>query len=127
MTELSEYFDVGAVDGTVNLNPESKNKLNEWISAGEKNSAFLRLTWTKPQAVSKVWLFDLPDLNAQITSGLLVFSDGSTIKVSALPNDAHSAKEIKFPTKKITWLAFFVNSVSATTKNVGLAEIAVFK
>lgn len=127
MTELSEYFGVGAVDGIVNLNAESKNKSNEWISDGEKKSAFLRLSWTKPQDVSKVWLFDLPDLNTQITSGLLVFSDGSTIKVSALPNDAESAKEIKFPTKRITWLAFFVNSVSATTENVGLAEIAVFK
>jgi hypothetical protein len=125
MTELSEYFGVGAVDGIVN--PESKNKLNDWISDGEKTSAFLRLTWPKPQDVSKVLLFDLPDLTAQITSGLLVFSDGSTIKVSALPNDAHSAKEIKFPTKKITWLAFFVNGVSATTENVGLSEIAVFK
>ena len=127
MTELSEYFGIGAVDGIVNLNPESKNKLNEWISDGEKTSAFLRLTWPKPQDVSKVLLFDLPDLNAQITSGLLVFSDGSTIKVSGLPNNAESAKEIKFPAKKITWLAFFVNSVSATTENVGLAEIAVFK
>lgn len=87
----------------------------------------MRLSWTKPQDVSKIWLFDLPDLNTQITSGLLVFSDGSAIKISALPNGAESAKEIKFPTKSITWLAFFVNGVSETTKNAGLSEIAVFK
>ena len=125
MTELSEYFGDGAVDGIVDQ--ESKYKLNEWVSDGEKNTAFLRLTWQNPETISKVWLFDRPGLKDQITSCMLVFSDGSTIKVSALPNDARSAKEIKFPAKTVSWLAFFINSVSATTKNVGLAEIAVFK
>ena len=125
MTELPEYFGEGAVDGVVD--PESKNKLNEWVSDGEKNSAFIRLNWKELQKISEIWLFDRPDLKNQITSGMLVFSDGSTIKVSALPNDALSAKEIKFPAKSVKWLAFIVDSVSPTTTNVGLAEIAVFK
>ncbi len=125
MTELPQYFGRGAVDGVVG--PESKNKLNQWVSDGETNTAMIRLNWKEPQRISRIWLFDRPDLKDQITSGMLVFSDGSTIKVSALPNDARSAKEIIFPAKKITWLAFFVASVSETTKNVGLAEIAVFK
>jgi hypothetical protein len=124
-TELIEYFGEGAVDGTVDY--ESKSKLNEWISDEEKSTAFLRLTWEKPEKISKVWLFDRPDLKEQITSGMLVFSDGSTIKVSALPNDARSCKEIKFPVKTVSWLAFIITGVSETTKNVGLAEIAVFK
>jgi hypothetical protein len=58
---------------------------------------------------------------------MLVFSDGSTIKVSELPNDARSCKEIVFPEKTVTWLAFIITGVSETTRNVGLAEIAVFK
>ena len=124
-TELIEYFGEGATDGIVD--PQSKNKLAEWVSDGEKNTAFLRLTWKTPQEVSRVWLFDRPDLKNQITSGMLVFSDGSSVKISALPNDASSAKEIQFPAKKITWLALIVNSVSQTTSNAGLAEIAVFK
>ncbi len=125
MTELPEYFGEGAADGVVDL--KSNNKLNEWVSDGEKNTAFLRLKWKNPQKISKIWLFDSPDLRNQITSGMLVFSDGSTIKVSSLPNDARSAREIKFPLKSVTWLAFIVDSVSSTTTNVGLAEIAVFK
>jgi hypothetical protein len=124
MTELHQYFGEGAVDGIVG--DGSKNALNEWVSDGETNTAFIRLNWKEPQHVSKVWLFDLPNLKDQITSGMLVFSDGSTISVSALPNDAASAKEILFPEKKINWMAFIVNSVSETTSNAGLSEIAVF-
>ncbi len=124
-TELIEYFGEGAIDGVVD--PESKNKLNEWISDGEKNSAFIRLIWEKPEKISKVWLFDNPDPKDQITSGMLVFSDGSTISVSELPDDARSGKEVKFPEKDVTWLAFIVTGVSPTTTSAGLAEIAVFK
>jgi len=125
MTELHQYFGAGAVDGVVD--PESKNTLNEWVSDGETNTAFIRLNWKEPQRISTIWLFDRPDPKNQVTSGMLVFSDGSTIRVSALPNDARSAKEIAFPEKKVIWMAFIINSVSATTTNAGLAEIAVFK
>ena len=124
-TELIEYFGEGAIDGVVDL--ESKNKLNEWISDEEQSSAFLRLTWENPERISRVWLFDRPDLKDQVTSGMLVFSDGSTIKVSELPNDATSCKEITFPEKTVTWLAFIITGVSPSTTNAGLAEIAVFR
>lgn len=124
-TELIIYFGEGAIDGVVD--PESKNKLNEWISDEETSTAFVRLTWENPEKISKVWLFDRPDLKDQITSGKLIFSDGSTIQVSELTNDARSCKEIAFPEKTVTWLAFIITGVSKTTKNAGLAEIAVFK
>jgi hypothetical protein len=124
-TEIIEYFGQGAIDGTVD--PDSKNKLNEWISDEETSTAFVRLTWENPEKISKVWLFDSPDLKAQITSGMLAFSDGSSIQVSELPKDTRSCKEIVFPEKTVTWLAFIVTGVSKTTKSVGLAEIAVFK
>jgi hypothetical protein len=125
MTELHQYFGEGAIDGVIDL--KSENTLNEWVSEEETNTAFIRLNWKEPQKVSKIWLFDRPDLKNQVTSGILVFSDGSTIKVSALPNDARFAKEIEFPGKNVTWLAFIINKVSVTTTNTGLAEIAVFK
>ncbi len=123
-TELAEYIGEGAADGVVD--PESKNSLNEWVSDGEKNTAFLRLTWAKEEKVKKVWIFDRPHLKDQVISGLLVFSDGSTIKVSKLPNDGKSCKEIVFPVKKITWMSFIIDQVSSSTQNTGLAEIAVF-
>jgi len=86
----------------------------------------IRLNWNSPEKVSMVWLFDNPGLNDQITSGMLVFSDGSTINVGELPNDARSCKQIVFDEKEISWIAFLVTSVSETTRNAGLAEFAVF-
>jgi hypothetical protein len=123
-SELITYFGEGAVDGIIPDGEALKTK--EWVSDGEKGTAMIRLNWKQPEKVSKVWLFDRPNLKDQITSGMLVFSDGSTINVSELPNDAKSCKEISFTEKTITWMAFFVNSVSASTTNTGLAEIAVF-
>lgn len=124
LTKLPQYFGEGAVDGVI----EYKNEINqhEWISQ-EKSTAMIRLNWDEAVTISKVWLFDLPDLKDQVLSGLLVFSDGSSLRVGELPNDARLAREISFPAKKITWLAFIIDSVSQETRNAGLAEIAVFK
>ena len=126
-SELITYFGEGAVDGIVpNSEAPGSYRVNEWVTEGEKGSAMIRLNWNQPEKISRVWLFDRPNLKDQVTSGMLVFSDGSTIQVGELPNDAKSCKEIAFPEKTVTWAAFFVNTVSPTTSNVGLAEFAVF-
>ena len=77
LTEVVQFFGEGAVDGVVD--PEGKNKPNEWISDGERDPAFMRLLWSKPVKISCIWLFDQPDLKYHVTSGMIVFSDGSTI------------------------------------------------
>lgn len=124
MTELPQYFGEGAVDGVI----EYKDEINshEWVSQ-EKSTAMIRLSWDRPETVSKVWLFDLPNLKDHVLSGVLVFSDGTSLRVDELPNDAKSAREISLPAKKISWLAFIIDSVSKETRNAGLAEIAVFR
>ncbi|MBC7364757.1 MAG: hypothetical protein H5U07_09530 [Candidatus Aminicenantes bacterium] len=124
MTEIPQFFGEGAVDGVI----EYKDEINrhEWVSQ-EKSTAVIRLSWDQPETISKIWLFDLPNLKDHVLSGLLVFSDGSSVRVGELPNDARSAREISFPPKKISWLSFIIDSVSKETRNAGLAEIAVFK
>lgn len=62
-----------------------------------------------------------------ILSGVLLFSDGSAVKVGELPNDARSARGITFPFKTVSWVVFAVDTVFKETDNVGLAEIAVFE
>ena len=94
---------------------------------GKINGGNSSLSWDQPETISKVWLFDLPNLKDHVLSGLLVFSDGSSLRVEELPNEARAAREISFRPKKITWLAFIIDSVSKETRNAGLAEIAVFK
>jgi len=125
-TELVDYFGEGAVDGIVDR--DRMDPKHEWASNGEKDSASIRLIWEKPEKIDRIWIFDRPGTrSSHITSGLLVFSDGSTIHVGELPENAGAAREISFPSKEVTWLAFLVDSVSKETSDAGLAEIAVFR
>jgi hypothetical protein len=124
-TELIEYFGEGAVDGIVD--PDEGINRHEWVSQGERETAMIRLSWDSPQTVRRVWLFDRPNPKDRILSGALLFSDGSAVKIGALPNDARSAREIVFPAKTVTWVVFAADTVSPETSNAGLAEIAVFR
>ena len=60
-------------------------------------------------------------------SGLLVFSDGSTIQTGELPDDAREGLEVKFAPKRVKWLVFIPNDIKPSTQNIGLAEIGVFQ
>jgi hypothetical protein len=125
-SELPAYFGEGAVDGVVDR--QAPGSRHEWISDGEGGTAMIRLDWDAPEHVDRVWLFDRPDARAShITGGMLVFSDGSTIRVGDLPAGAAAAKEVSFAPKTIRWVAFLVESVSESTEDVGLAEFAVFR
>ena len=123
-TELIQYFGEGAVDGIVDLKDTISS--HAWVSLEERETAMLRLSWDSPQTVRRVWLFDLPNLKDHITSGVLLFSDGSSVKVGELPNDARSAREVAFPAKQVSWIVFAMDTVSKETRNSGLAEMAVF-
>jgi Domain of unknown function (DUF4214) len=57
---------------------------------------------------------------------LLTFSDGSSVSVPSLNNDG-SATMVTFAARSVTTLRFAVTSVSATTSNVGLAELEAYK
>ncbi len=120
-----DYQADGLVDGAVDGFPGDIH--HEWASNGEANTAMVRLTWTEPHPIDRVWLFDRPNDLDQITGGLLVFSDGTTLATGALPDDAKQGLEVGFPTKPVTWLAFLVTATKKGTPNVGLSEIAVFE
>ena len=79
-----------------------------------------------PRTVARIQLFDRPTELAQMTGGLLVFSDGTTIRVGALPDDARQGLEIRFPPKRVKWLLLAIDAVKPGTTNVGLSEMAVF-
>jgi len=120
-----DYSANGAVDGIVDGYPG--NITREWASKGEHDTAVLRLTWSEPQTIDRVWLFDRPNNLDQITSGMLVFSDGSTLTTGALPDDAKQGLEVSFPAKTVKWLAFLVTGAKPGSPNIGLSEIAVFR
>ena len=119
-----DYSVNGAVDGIVGGYPD--NTQNEWASNGEGDSAMIRLTWDSPQKINRIWLFDRPNNLDQITSGMILFDDGTTIKTGALPDDAKKGLEITFEPKTVKWLLFIVSTVKPNSPNIGLSEIAVF-
>jgi len=120
-----DYLAEGAVDGVVGGYPGETR--HEWASHGEKDTALLRLTWKSPQTINRVWLFDRPNLLDQVTSGMLVFSDGTTLSTGPLPDDARQGLEVSFPPKTVNWLVFVVTGVKQGSPNIGLSEIAVFR
>lgn len=120
-----DYSVAGLTDGMVDGYPGDIHR--EWCTAGERDTATIRLTWPEAQTIDRVWLFDRPNDLDQVRSGLLVFSDGTTIKTGELPDNARQGKEVRFPAKRVKWLVFIADGVKPSTQNIGLAELAVFE
>ena len=98
----------------------------EWASQGQGVGAWIRLTWQQPMRIESVRLHDRPNLNDWITGGTLTFSDGSTVVVGPLDNDARAGMTVNFSPRTATSVTFTVTSVGSNTTNVGLAEFLVF-
>lgn len=112
-----------AIDGVVDGYPG--NARHEWVTRREKNGAWIELRWPAPVTISRVVLFDRPNLDDQITAAVLRFSDGSSVAVPALANNG-AATEIPFTPRVVSSLHLTVTGTSPRTLNVGLAELQVF-
>ena len=97
----------------------------EWATVRGKAGSWLKLSWASPQTVNRIVLYDRPNLKDQITGGNIQFSDGSSIAIGPLNNEG-SPNTYLFSSRTVTSLQFNITSVSATTQNVGLAEIEVY-
>ena len=99
---------------------------HEWVTSGEKAGAWIQYAFAAPTALDGVTLFDRPNLADQITAATLVFSDGSTLPVGALPNNG-SGLTVRFPVRTTTSVRLDVTGVSGTTTAVGLAEFETWR
>ncbi|GAA1717807.1 hypothetical protein GCM10009745_78240 [Kribbella yunnanensis] len=111
------YAASAATDGVVN-----QWFAGEWGSNGEVNPK-LTLTWSVPQRLSQVILFDRSNLEDQTRGGTLTFSDGSKISLSGLDN-AGTGLVVNFPARTTTSVLF--ETVGGQGLNNGLAEIQAF-
>ena|GEM_PF-1447845 len=112
-----------AIDGVAQGYPADSTK--EWATSGGKAGSWIQLTWSGPQSMSKVVLYDRPNADDQITGGTLTFSDGSSVAVGSL-NNSGSATTVSFPARTATWVRLTVTTASSATANVGLAEFEVW-
>ncbi|HUX69868.1 MAG TPA: PIG-L family deacetylase [Cellulomonadaceae bacterium] len=112
-----------AVDGYALGEPSAHAR--EWATEGGRAGSWLRLDFPAPTTIDGVVLYDRPNLRDQITGGVLEFSDGSTVSLGALPNNG-SGLTVRFPARAVTSVRLLVTAVSATTTNVGLAEIETY-
>ena len=113
-----------AIDGAVGGYPG--NFSQEWATAGGGAGSWLKLTWSSAQTFDTIVLYDRPNGNDQITGGNITFSDGSQVNVGTLPNNG-AGSAITFAAKTVTSLQLNITSVSASTGNVGLAEIQIYQ
>ncbi len=112
-----------AVDGCIDGYPG--NYTCEWATNGQGAGAWLGLSWPSSYTVNQIVLYDRPNLNDQILSATITFSDGSSLPVGPLNNDG-TATTYTFPARTINGLTMTVTGVSSRTLNIGLAEIQVF-
>jgi LmbE family N-acetylglucosaminyl deacetylase len=113
-----------AIDGVLQ-GYENGDPTHEWASYREKAGAWIQLSWRRPQLVTRIVLHDRPNRSDQILSGTLLFSDGTTIPVGTLDNDG-TGVVFDFTAKSIKRVKLTVNSVSGSTRNVGLEEFEVY-
>ena len=113
-----------AIDGVIDGYPGDHTR--EWATNGGGAGSWLKLAWSSAQTFNTIVLYDRPNLSDQITGGNIKFSDGSSVTVPSLNNDG-SATTVSFAAKTVTSLKLNITAVSATTQNIGLAEIQVYK
>jgi alpha-glucosidase (family GH31 glycosyl hydrolase) len=121
----TQSFASAAIDSVVDGYPAAAD--HEWASNGELTGAWLQLNWKSPQTIDRIWLYDRPNTDDQVTSATITYSDGSSTTVGTLPNDGKTPLEVTFPSKTVSWLKITVTGTSKSTQNVGLSEVAVFK
>src|SRR5688572_4548912 len=110
-----------AIDGIVSGYPVDPTR--EWASIGQLGGAWIQLTWTSSQSITRVVLHDRINTEDQVLGGTLTFSDGSSITVGNLANDG-AAVQFDFAAKNVMWVRFTVTS--ARGGNIGLAEFEVY-
>lgn len=117
----TEQIGIKAIDGTADGYPGDYTK--EWATIGQTVGASITLNWSTIQEISAVKLFDRPNLNENILTGTLIFSDGSTVPIGSLPNNG-TGLTITFGTKFVNSVTFVVDVANGT--NIGLAEFEVY-
>ncbi|MFW6692412.1 glycoside hydrolase domain-containing protein [Streptomyces sp. MAR4 CNX-425] len=112
---------VRAVDGRPARSSVTEPVNVRWESGERK--PWIKLSWPAERRVRKVVLSDLARGGSQVNSGVLRFSDGSSVDVNGVPADGRR-KVVAFRPRRVSWVRF--EATGGTGENVGLDEIEVW-
>ena len=116
----SLYDQRGLTDGLV----AEFGNIGEWEAADGDASPTVKLSWTEPQTVDRIILHDRANLECNLRSGRLEFSDGSAMEVTDIPASG-APKDLRFDPKTISWVSFTVKEYEGD--HPGLSEFQVFR
>ncbi|HVK22740.1 MAG TPA: glycoside hydrolase domain-containing protein [Actinokineospora sp.] len=114
----TDYAGVRAVDGRPIRSGVLTTNNVEWRST--ESTPWIKLTWRTARRISKVVLSDRRDSTANVNSGVLTFSDGTTVNVTSIPTDGTN-RVVTFTSRLVTSVRF--DATGGTGTNVGLNEI----
>ncbi|MFI1092551.1 glycoside hydrolase domain-containing protein [Streptomyces sp. NPDC020917] len=112
---------VRAVDGRPIRSSIVPAQCVEWASTEQR--PWIKLSWREDKRVRMVVISDRADPTSNANSGVLTFSDGSTVTVDRIPTDGTN-KVVHFRPRRVSWVRFDVTG--GTGENVGLNEIEVW-
>ena len=119
---VSSFYGAGYAPEKVADGILGEHGRGEWSSQGEANP-WVRLEWDGHAAIDRIVLWDRPNSNDHLRQGTLLFSDGSRIDVTDIPNDG-SPRSVTFPVKTVAWVKF--QAIGNQAGNNGLSEFEVF-
>jgi RHS repeat-associated protein len=105
------------------------NQTTGWLPGPYLVGDWWKATWSSPQSLTRVRLWDLGFQNDYFGQGHLEFSDGSTLNYGFLLNDpgpnGEDFRELSFPRKSgITWMKVVTDALG--TGWPGLTEVAAY-
>ncbi len=112
---------VRAVDGRPARSSVTEPVNVGWASAEQR--PWIRLSWPERKRVRKVVLRDRTEGGSRVNSGVLWFSDGSSLKVDGVPADGRD-RVVAFRPRRVSWVRF--EATGGTGAHVGLHEIEVW-
>ncbi|SCZ89975.1 BZ3500_MvSof-1268-A1-R1_Chr1-3g01700 [Microbotryum saponariae] len=111
----------GLNDGVISGYPA--NETAEWATNHGGVGSWAKLTWSTPQNLTGVILYDRPNSDDWLQAGKLTFSDGRVLSFVNPLNDG-TGLIVNFNQSIVTnTLLLTVTKVSASTSNVGLSEL----
>lgn len=113
------------VDGIIRIDGKgcwvSKSTETFW---GQIDLPSIKLEWGNEVCTNKVVLYDLPSLKSNIASGVLRFSDGSSVRVVGIPANG-APRVVEFAPRKTKWVEF--EATDGEGSNLGLSEMEVYE